>query len=56
LQNQAYGRWRRAEDRLPAHGRAGIGLASVARQSELAARLVAAGKRFVVEAKADITW
>src|SRR5580704_4513437 len=55
LQNYADGCRRRPKNCLPAHSRAGIGLAGVAGKRKLAARLGAAGKRLVVETKAHVT-
>src|SRR5258708_2728267 len=55
LQNNAHRGRRGPEDRLPADRRAGIVRAREAGQRELRPRGGAAGKRFVVEAEADIS-
>src|SRR5712664_875389 len=54
LQHQTHRRWRGAENRLPAHRRAGIRPPGVTGDRELAARLRASRKRFVVEAESYV--
>src|ERR1700738_2290182 len=54
LQHDVHRRRRGAEERLPAHRRAGIVGAREAGQRELCPSLRAAGKRLVVEAEADV--